>query len=149
MDDLNAQSLFERLPFVEHLGIELESVEDGRAVATLDLAEHHSSVPWSTVAHGGVTYSLADTVGGAAVFSLHQQPNPTIDMRIDYLSPATESLRAEAEVDRDGDTTTVVSVDITNGAGDAVADARGVYKTAGGEGQSTWTTRDGDAEDPT
>lgn len=138
MDDADTRALFESLPFVEHLGIELESVGDGRAVATLDLDDHHSSVPWTTVAHGGVTYSLADTVGGAAVFSLHPKPNPTVDMRIDYLSPATDRLRAAAEVVRDGGSVAAVSVDVTED-GETVADARGVYKTGGGEGETTWT----------
>jgi uncharacterized protein (TIGR00369 family) len=139
MDDLDAQALFESLPFAQRLGIELESAGDGRAVATMELEDHHSSVPWTTVAHGGVTYSLADTVGGSAVFTLHPKPTPTIDMRIDYLSPATESLRAEAEVIRDGGSVAVVSVDVTNAAGEPLAEARGVYKTDGGEGETAWS----------
>jgi acyl-coenzyme A thioesterase PaaI-like protein len=157
---VDAQSLFDSLPFAQRLGIDLESVGEGRAVGTLELEDHHSSVPWTTVAHGGVTYSLADTVGGSAVFSLYPKPTPTIDMRIDYtvgckslngfagpiqritqkqlqptvyLSPATEALRAEAEVVKDGDSVAVVSVEVTNAAGDLAADARGMYKTDGGK----------------
>jgi len=139
MDDFEAEELFSQLPFVERLGIEMESAGDGRAVGTLELEDGHSSVPWKTVAHGGVTYSLADTVGGAAVYSLHPKPTPTIDMRIDYLAPGTDRLRAEAEVVRDGGSVAVVSVDVTDDDGEAVADARGVYKTGGGDGETTWT----------
>lgn len=142
MDGMDALTLFDELPFANRLGIEMESAADGEAVGTLELEEHHSSVPWKTVAHGGVTYSLADTVGGAAVFSLNRKPTPTVDMRIDYLSPGTDLLRAEAEVVRDGGSVAVVSVDVTDGDGEIVADARGVYKTGGGDGETTWGDSD-------
>ncbi len=45
-------------------------------------------------------YSLVDTVGGAAVISQSGTVSPTVDMRIDYLAPATADLRTEAEVIR-------------------------------------------------
>ena len=60
---MNVMEAFERMPFNDHLGIELLEAEDGRAVGRLELAAEHSSNPETLIAHGGVTYALADTVG--------------------------------------------------------------------------------------
>jgi len=81
------------------------------------------------MAHGGVTFTLADTVGGAALVSLVDQPVPTIDMRIDYLEAGTGDLRAEADVVRLGGEVGVVDVAVYAADDTQVADARGVYKT--------------------
>lgn len=135
--------MFSRMPFAEHLGIELLEAEDGYAVAELELDDPHSSSADRMIAHGGVTYALADTVGGAAAISANHTVTPTIDMRIDYLSPATGgTLRAEAEVIRNGNSVATVEVDITDEAGTDIATARGTYKTGGGEGGSAWRGED-------
>lgn len=127
-------------PFVLDMGIEVLEAADGTATGRLELAEKHSSVPGGGVAHGGVTYALADTVGGAAAISLAGEPTPTIDMRIDYLAPAETDLRAEATVVRAGGTVTTVSIRITDADGTHVADAQGTFKSAGGTETSVWGT---------
>jgi uncharacterized protein (TIGR00369 family) len=64
---------------------------------------------------------------------------PTIDMRIDYLSPATGgTLYADAEVIRNGNNVATVEVDVTDDDGTDIATARGTYKTGGGDGASAW-----------
>jgi uncharacterized protein (TIGR00369 family) len=132
------EAIFNELPFVEHLGIEIEEVGEGYAAGRLPLRDEHSSNPASMVAHGGVTYSLADTIGGAAVVSLTEQPSPTVDMRIDYLAPATDDLSAEAEVLRSGGSVATVEVAVHDDDGHHVADATGVYKASGADGDSPW-----------
>ena len=130
---------FERMPFNDHLGIELLEAEDGHAVGRLELAAEHSSNPETLVAHGGVTYALADTVGGAAAVSASHAVTPTVDMRIDYLAPATGGeLLAEASLVRNGDGVATVEVEVIDGAGEKIAAARGTYKTGGGEGGGAW-----------
>lgn len=127
------------LPYVRHLGIELTEAADGYAAGRLALEREHSSVPGGGVAHGGVPYALADTVGGAAVMSLHWKPTPTVDMRIDYLAPATGgTLRAEATVLKNGDNVATVEVAVTDDDGRDIAAARGTYKSGGGEGETAW-----------
>jgi len=136
---MDLSELFGRMPFNEHLGIELLEAADGRASAELELSSEHSSNPDRMIAHGGVTYSLADSVAGAAVVSANHQVTPTIDMRIDYLAPATGgTLRADAEVVRNGNEVATVTVDVTDEEGTAVATARGTYKCGGGTGDSAW-----------
>lgn len=136
---MNLESLFNDIPFVAMLGVELTRAADGRAEGELPLREEHTTNPHGNVAHGGVTYSLADTVGGAAVVSLVGDVAPTVDMRIDYLAPATDDLTAAAEVVRHGGSVAVVDVEVHDAAGHHVATARGVYKTSGNGAESPWT----------
>ena len=130
---MDIESFFEEMPFADLLGVEVTAVEDGRAEGRVEMREELSWNADRLVAHGGVTFTLADTVGGAALVSLVDQPVPTIDMRIDYLEAGTGDLRAEAEVVRCGSDVGVVDVDVfaEGGSDDSVvvADARGVYKT--------------------
>ncbi|MFB6177104.1 MAG: PaaI family thioesterase [Halobaculum sp.] len=135
---MSVADLLNDLPFVQHMGIEVVEAEDGHAVAELSLEREHTSVPEGPVAHGGVPYALADTAGGAAVISLHHRPTPTVDMRIDYHAPATDDLRAEAEVVRDGGSVASADVRIEDVEGTLVASARGVFKTGGGESGGAW-----------
>lgn len=136
---MSLQALFNDIPFVKELGMELTEVGDGRAEARLPLRAEHSSNPHSRIAHGGVTYSLVDTVGGAAVVSLSGTISPTVDMRIDYLAPATDDLRATADVVRNGGSVAVVDADVYDADDHHVASARGTYKTDGEGGHSPWT----------
>jgi len=136
---MDIAEIFNSLPFVQHLGIEVTQVGEGTAEGRLDFRPEHSSVPGGQVAHGGVTYALADTIGGVAVASLDPAATPTIDMRIDYLAPATGGvLRAEAEVVRNGNSVAAVEVDVTDGDGETIAAASGTYKSGGVEGGSAW-----------
>jgi uncharacterized protein (TIGR00369 family) len=134
--------IFNDIPFAEHLGIEVTEAAEGYAEGRLELRDEHSSNPSQLIGHGGVTYALADTVGGAAVVSLTRDVAPTIDMRMDYLAPVTDDIRAEATVVREGGSMSVVEVEIYDSEETHVASAHGVYKTSGQDGESPWH-RDG------
>lgn len=130
----------DHIPFARLLGIELEEFGDGRAVGSLAVTDDLTSNPETGIAHGAVPYALADTIGGVAATSAAGAITPTVDMRIDYLEPATtDSLRGEAEVVRLGASVATVDVLVDAGAGTPVATARGTYKTGGGAGSSPWT----------
>lgn len=135
---MTVNAIFDAMPYAKHLGIEMEAAEDGFARGRLELTQEHSSVPGKVVAHGGVVHSFADHVAGAAVISLNFTPTPTIDIRIDHLAPATEDLVAEAEVVKNGSDIATVDCEVTDVTGTRVATARGVFKTAGGNGGSAW-----------
>ncbi len=126
---MEIESFFEEMPFADLLGVEVTEADDGHAEGWIEMREELS---WNTdrvMAHGGVTFTLADTVGGAALVSIVDQPVPTIDMRIDYLSAGTGDLYAEADVVRCGSDVGVVDVDVFADDDTHLADARGVYKT--------------------
>jgi len=127
---------FNRIPFTSLLGIELTEAEAGTATGTMAFAEELLSNPHGEVLHGGATYVLADTVGGAAVMSESHDVSPTVDMRIDYLAPATSDLHCEAEVVRYGNHLAMARADIYDAADELVATAHGTYKT-GGQGEET------------
>jgi uncharacterized protein (TIGR00369 family) len=136
---MNVEEIFNMIPFVEHLGMELTEAADGHAEGELELTPELSSNPMGEIAHGAVPYALADTVGGAAVISLSETVSPTVDMRMDYLAPATDDLYAEADVVREGGSVSVVEVDVYDADDHHVATARGVYKTGGQGSENPWT----------
>lgn len=138
MDNVTDRGL-DHLPFARLLGITMTDVGEGSAVGEIELEEKHTSNPNSGIAHGGVPYALADTVAGAAVSTLNDAVTPTIDMRIDYLQPAVaDTLRAEAEVVRNGNTVATVDIEVRTDQGDLVATARGTFKASGSTGDSPW-----------
>ncbi|WP_132060178.1 PaaI family thioesterase [Halorussus amylolyticus] len=126
---MDIERFFEEMPFADLLGVEVTEADDGHAEGRVEMREELSWNADRMMAHGGVTFTLADTVGGAALVSVVDQPVPTIDMRIDYLEAGTGDLRAEAEVVRCGSDVGVVDVEVVSEDGTTVADARGVYKT--------------------
>jgi len=127
---MDIEAFFESMPFADLLGVEVTEAEDGHAEGRLEMREELSWNADRLMAHGGVTFTLADTVGGAALVSLVDQPVPTIDMRIDYIEAASGDLSAEADVVRQGGDVGVVDVEVRAADDDTlVADARGVYKT--------------------
>lgn len=126
---MNIEKFFQNMPFAELLGIEVTTVEDGHAEGHIEMREELSWNEDRVMAHGGVTFTLADTIGGAALVSLVDQPVPTIDMRIDYLESGAGDLRAVADVVRLGNDIGTVDVAVYAEDDTQVADARGVYKT--------------------
>lgn len=141
---MQLEELFETMPFARHVGVEVTDAADGTATGRVEFGQVHSSSPDRFVAHGAVQYTLADTVGGAAVMSLVGRPTPTVDMRIDYLAPANgDRIEADAEVARAGGSVAAVDVTVTDEAGEQVATARGVYKTGGGDGETAWGENNG------
>lgn len=126
---MDVETFFEEMPFAKLLGVEVTETNDGHAEGWIEMREDLSWNQDQVMAHGGVTFTLADTVGGAALVSLVDQPVPTIDMRIDYLSAGTGDLHAVADVVRCGSDVGVVDVDVYAEDDTHLADARGVYKT--------------------
>ena len=133
---MSLSELFNQMPFAKLLGIEVTEAADGHAEGRLPFGDELRSNPHGSVAHGGATYALADTIGGAAVVSLAEDVSPTVDMRIDYLAPAETDLYATAEVIREGSSLSMVRVEVEDEDGTQVATAQGTYKT-GGQGDGT------------
>jgi uncharacterized protein (TIGR00369 family) len=127
---MDIEEFFETMPFADMLGVEVTEAADGHAEGRIEMRPELSWNADELMAHGGVTFTLADTVGGAALVSLVDQPVPTIDMRIDYLDVGSGDLYAEADVVRSGGDVGTVDVEVYAAEDDTlVADARGVYKT--------------------
>jgi uncharacterized protein (TIGR00369 family) len=86
-------------PFGKHLGIELVSEGDGKAVCSVQLKPFHLNNGGRV--HGGLLTSLADTAAGVAVRSIRPEGkvSATTDLSIAFIRPPTgDVLVASAEV---------------------------------------------------
>jgi uncharacterized protein (TIGR00369 family) len=80
--------------FVPHnraLGLRFIGAADGRVTIALPYDEKLIGNPMTRVLHGGAITALMDATCGMAVFIKLREPVPiaTLDLRIDYLRPAT------------------------------------------------------------
>ena len=120
----------EHAPFNRLLGLKGESIEPGHAVIVLPVRADFVGDPHRPALHGGVVSSLIDTAGGAAAWSVlgPGESVSTVDLRVDYLEPATLAgpLRAEARLLRKGNRVCHVRVSVTQ-QGLLVAEGSAVY----------------------
>ena len=95
-----ARQFIEAIPHSRALGMRLVEIGDGVAAIEMDPEPRFVGDPRTGVSHGGAVSALMDTCGGAAVMSHPQAPagTATIDLRIDYMRPATpgQTIRARA-----------------------------------------------------
>lgn len=124
----------EYVPFNAFLGIDLDVLEQGRAILSLPFRPEFigDSMRTPPALHGGLIATLIDTAGGAAVWTTVQMQDrvSTIDMRVDYLRPGrSEPLLAEAVVIRTGNRVGVTTMRAYHPStpNEAIAEGRGVY----------------------
>ncbi|SMY09931.1 PaaI family thioesterase [Flavimaricola marinus] len=96
-----AEAFIQVLPHSQALGMRLLDVGGGRAVIDMPYAAKLVGDPDTGVIHGGAVSALMDTCGGAAVMAHSAAPlsTATLDLRIDYMRPATpgQTITATAE----------------------------------------------------
>jgi uncharacterized protein (TIGR00369 family) len=135
MIDVDAGFLKARLvagAFQKFLGLELAGFDPQAASVALDARwrPEFEREPGSRQWHGGVLAALIDVAGDFAVIARLGRGVPTVDLRVDYLRPATGTdLRAEAAALRIGRTIGTVDVALRDTAGNLVATGRGTYFT--------------------
>lgn len=96
--DALARQFIEAIPHAQELGMQLIAVDDGRAVIAMDYDARLVGDPETGVIHGGAVSTLMDTCAGAAVMSHPAAAiaTATLDLRIDYMRPATPGERITA-----------------------------------------------------
>lgn len=116
-------------PFNTTVGIQI--VKSGQGASTLRLPLSELIENRKGNIHGGAIASLADAAMGNAIRSARAEELyalSTISMTINYLSPGTGDLTAEARCTKFGRSVCFASVDITGADGELVASATGAFK---------------------
>ncbi len=127
---LNVKELNElilKMPFNHHLGLRVTRVyKDG---LTLECEVRPEMTNGLGTLHGGVTASLVDAAVGIAVIGARGgAPATTVEMKLNYLRPATHGkVRARARLLKVGRTLAVGSVDVHDAHGHAIATALLTY----------------------
>lgn len=95
-----ARDFIQAIPHARALGMQLEEIGDGSAEILMPYDPRFVGDPQTGVIHGGAVSALMDTCCGAAVMSHPDLPSvtATIDLRIDYMRPATpgQTIRTRA-----------------------------------------------------
>lgn len=96
-----ARRFIEAIPHARELGMQLTQIGGGKAVITMPYDSRLVGDPATGVLHGGAISTLMDTASGAAAMSHPSSPlaTATLDLRIDYMRPATpgQAITARAE----------------------------------------------------
>jgi acyl-CoA thioesterase len=126
-----AAVMLERDAASRSLGMEIEEARPGFARVAMTIAE--TMVNGHAIAHGGVTFTLADSAFAFACNS-RNEPNVALQASISYVSAVHmgERLVAEAQERSSKGRTGVYDVTVTRGEGELVALFRGVcYRIKG------------------
>lgn len=129
------------LAFNRVLGLEFTGMTPDKATFEFDKRPELIGNPQRQLLHGGVISATLDTAGGmVAMAALIERADTleealaslmkvgTIDMRVDYLRPATaDRFIASASVQRLGRTVAVTRMELHDDAGNLVAVGTGTY----------------------
>jgi uncharacterized protein (TIGR00369 family) len=123
-----AREFQSRIPFVGHLGIEVESIGDGTARLSVQIKPEQTNSFGS--AHGGLIMSLMDV--GLCTAARSQHPDSigviTIDLSLSFIGAGKGKMIVDARVLKPGRNTVFTEGEVKNEDGSLVAKAIGTVR---------------------
>ena len=115
-------------PFYEHLGLQLDTLADGRSVIRLPFEKHFGNTRGEM--HGGAAAALVDAAMSQAVRSTIPMGSAvaTITMTLNYLAPAFGELTARGNVVRGGKSVVFAEAEVTDSRGTPVCRATATFR---------------------
>jgi uncharacterized protein (TIGR00369 family) len=128
LETLNAR--MKRGPYHQWLGLEITEVGDGEITIEVPWRDEFVVNPEGGYVHGGILATLIDLTADWAIATKLGRPFPTVDIRIDYHSPATKTrLRVKGRIARLGSNFTTSEAFVEDENGKLLASGRGTYYT--------------------
>ncbi|OYU92155.1 MAG: phenylacetic acid degradation protein [Bradyrhizobiaceae bacterium PARB1] len=127
IDDIRTR--IQKAPYHKWLGLDVTSVGDGEIELTAKWRDEWVVNLEGGYTHGGILATLVDLTADWALVSSNGRGVPTIDLRVDYHSPARGDLRAVGKAIKLGKQFSVAEAKVYDSAGKLVASGRGVYLT--------------------
>ena len=118
-----------KIPYSQHLGIRVESLEKGIARLSLEIKPEFTT-SWGT-AHGGSILSLLDVTLSMAARTLYDPPRSimTIELSTSFIGTSKGLLRAEGRVLHAGQTMIFCEGEARDAGGKLVAKAIGTFRS--------------------
>ncbi|MBP3729320.1 MAG: PaaI family thioesterase [Lachnospiraceae bacterium] len=115
----DAREHFHRDHFATENGVEIQDFGEGWARCTMRITEHHLNALGGVM--GGTIFTLADMTAGM-VANNYTSPSVTQQVSLNFLNPALgDLLTARARCRRNGRTSCVVNMDVTDDQGQDLA----------------------------
>ena len=119
-------SFYQDNPFVQYLGIKLESVEFGKVQHSMQIKHECTNV--YKIAHGGALMSVADTAMGAVCLSVNKKVvTLAFNMNLMKAVPEDQLIYAVGRILHNGARTIVAECEIIDEAGNLYGKARGTF----------------------
>ena len=125
------QAMITRAPYHQWLGLKVNAVHDDGIELTARWREEWVVNPERRYTHGGILAALIDMAADWAMIKKLGRPVPTIDLRVDFHSPAMPGdLTCRGKVVKVGNQFSSSESFVLDTSGKLVASGRGTYLSA-------------------
>ena len=125
------QAMITRAPYHQWLGLKVNAVHDDGIEITARWREEWVVNPERRYTHGGILAALIDMAADWAMIKKLGRPVPTIDLRVDFHSPAMPGdLTCRGKVVKVGNQFSSSESFVFDTSGKLVASGRGTYLSA-------------------